>query len=58
MIYTSIRVSWCFSIASRGAAERDIAAAANVDTFAGLGDRTGEVQVAMRSVDNGDPNWT
>lgn len=58
MIYTSIKVSQCFSIASRDAAERDIAAAANVDTFAGLGDRTGEVQVVMRSVDNGDPNWT
>lgn len=38
--------------------ERGVVAAANVDTFAGLGDRTGEVQVVMRSVDNGDPNWT
>ena len=58
MIQTSIKVSQCLSIASRGAAERDIVAAANVDTFARLGDRTGEVQVAMRSVGNGDPNWT
>ena len=40
------------------AQERDIVAAANVDTFAGLGDRTGEVQADMRDVGYGRPNWT
>ena len=35
------------------AQERDIVAAANVDTFAGMGDRTGEVQAAMRDVGYG-----
>ena len=35
------------------AQERDIVAAANVDTFAGMGDRTGEVQAAMRVVGYG-----
>ncbi len=39
-------------------AERDIVAAANVDTFAGMGDRTGEVRDAMRSVGYGGSNWT
>ena len=38
--------------------ERGVVAAANVDTFAGMGDRTGEVQAAMRSVGYGGPNWT
>ena len=40
------------------AQERDIVAAANVDTFAGLADRTGEVQAAMRDVGYGGTNWT
>ena len=40
------------------AQERDIVAAANVDTFAGMGDRTGEVQATMRDVGYGEPNWT
>ena len=40
------------------AAQRDIAAAANVDTFAGMGDRRGEVQAAMRDVGYGGPEWT
>ena len=40
------------------AQERNIVAAANVDTFAGIGDRTGEVQAAMRDVGCGGPNWT
>ena len=35
------------------AQERDIVAAANVDTFAGMGDRSGEVQAAMRDVGYG-----
>ena len=39
-------------------AERDIVAAANVDTFAGMGDRSGEVREAMRSVGYGGPEWT
>ena len=39
-------------------AERDIVAAAQVDTFGGMGDRTGEVQAAMRSVGYGGPEWT
>ena len=39
------------------AQERDIVAAANVDTFAGMGDRTGEVQAAMGDVGYGGPNW-
>ena len=39
-------------------AERDIVAAANVDTFGGMGDRTGEVREAMRSVGYGGANWT
>ena len=40
------------------ASERDIVAAANVGTFAGTGDRTGQVREAMRSVGYGDSNWT
>ena len=40
------------------ASERDIVAAANVDTFAGTGDRTGQVREAMRSVGYGGSNWT
>ena len=40
------------------AQERDIVAAANVDTFAGMGDRTGEVREAVRSVGYGGSNWT
>ena len=40
------------------AAERDVVAAANVDTFAGIGDRSGEVREAMRSVGYGGSNWT
>ena len=40
------------------AQERDIVAAANIETFAGMGDRTGEVQAAMRDVGYGGPNWT
>ena len=40
------------------AQERDIVAAANVDTFAGMDDRTGEVQATMRDVGYGEPNWT
>ena len=40
------------------AEERNTVAAANVDTFAGIGDRAGEVQAAMRSVGYGGPNWT
>ena len=39
-------------------AERDIVAAANVETFAGMGDRTGAVREAMRSVGYGGPEWT
>ncbi len=38
--------------------ERNIVAAANVDTFAGVGDRSGEVREAMRSVGYGGSNWT
>ncbi len=40
------------------AQERDIVAAANVDTFGGMGDRTGEVREAMRSVGYGGSNWS
>ena len=40
------------------ASERDIVAAAIVDTFAGTGHRTGQVRDAMRSVGYGDSNWT
>lgn len=40
------------------AEERNIVAAANVDTFAGVGDRSGEVREAMRSVGYGGSNWT
>ena len=40
------------------AEERNIVAAANVDTFAGMGDRSGEVREAMRSVGYGGPEWT
>ena len=43
---------------SLSAADRDIVAAANVDTFAGMGDRSGEVREAMRSVGYGGPEWT
>jgi len=39
-------------------AERDIVAAAQVDTFASGGDRSGEVREAMRSVGYGGPEWT
>ena len=39
-------------------AQRDIVAAASVDTFAGLGDRTGEVRAAMRNVGYGGSSWT
>jgi len=39
-------------------AERDIVAAANVDTFAGMGDRSGQVREAMRSVGYGGSEWT
>ena len=38
--------------------ERGVVAAANVDTFAGMGDRTGEVPAAMRNIGYGGPNWT
>jgi hypothetical protein len=40
------------------AAQRDIVAAAQVDTFASGGDRSGEVREAMRSVGYGGPEWT
>ena len=40
------------------AEERDVVAAAQVDTFAGIGDRSGEVRKAMRSVGYGGSNWT
>ena len=40
------------------AEERNIVAAANVDTFAGMGDRRGDVQAAMRDVGYGGSNWT
>ena len=40
------------------AEERDVVAAAQVDTFAGIGDRSGEVREAMRSVGYGGANWT
>ena len=36
--------------------ERDIVAAANVDTFADMGDRPGEVQAAIRDVGYGGFN--
>ena len=40
------------------ASERDIVAAANVDTFAGTGDRTRQVRKAIRSVGYGGSNLT
>ena len=40
------------------AQERDTVAAANVNTFAGMADRTGEVQAAMRDVGYGGSNGT
>ena len=40
------------------AQERDIVAAANVDTFADMSDRAGEIQAAMRDIGYGGPNWT
>ena len=38
------------------AQERDIVAAANVDTFADMSDRAGEGQAAMRDVGYGEFN--
>ena len=40
------------------AEERNIVAATNVDPFAGMGDRSGEVREAMRGVGYGGPEWT